>query len=145
MKIKNMSMEELEQLSYTDLAYLVLKEGKSALKIPDLFKKVCTILKYSDDQFASKIGDFYTAVNTDKRFVNITDGLWDIRDRHSVKLEIEEDGEDEEEPVEESTAEEMADDTEGESDDDVDDTDDTDETDLDNLSIVADDDEEIGE
>ena len=145
MKIKNMSIEELEQLSYTDLAYLVLKESKNPLKIADLFKQVCSILNYSDEQYMSKIGDFYTDVNTDKRFVNITDGLWDIRDRHSVKLDVDDDSdEDEEEPLEESTAEEMADDTEGESDDDVDDTDDTEETDLDNLSIVADDDD-LGE
>jgi DNA-directed RNA polymerase subunit delta len=145
MKIKNMSMEELEQLSYTDLAYLVLKEGDKALKIPDLFKKVCTILKYSDDEYMAKIGDFYTAVNTDKRFVNITDGLWDIRDRHSVKLEIEEESDDEEEPVEDSNPEEMAMDTEGKSDDDADETDDTDETDLDNLTIVDDEEDDLGE
>lgn len=142
MKLKDMTPEDIEQLSYADLAYYVLKENKKGMKVPQLFKKICSILKYSDEQYASKIGDFYTAINSDKRFVSFKDGIWDLRDHHSVKIEVDDDNDEEEDIIEETDEEEMDIEEEDLSEDDNDITDDTEEDDLRDLTIVSDDSEE---
>ena len=40
MKLKQMSKEELELLSYTDLTYMILKENKKSMNTPTIFKKI---------------------------------------------------------------------------------------------------------
>ena len=41
MKLKEMTKEELEGLSYTDLTEMILKENKKAMNTPSIFKKIC--------------------------------------------------------------------------------------------------------
>ena len=101
MKLSKMSKEELEQYSYTDLAAMILKEEKKSLNTPTIFKKICDLLGLSDEDYANKIGDFYTTLTTDKTFILLDDATWDLRDRHSVKVTLnEEDTEDEEDLTE---------------------------------------------
>lgn len=94
--LNKMTKQELEVLSYTDLTELIFKEEKKELNTPTLFRKICDLLELSDDEYASQIGDYYTSLTTDKRFVSMENGNWDLRDKHAVKLVIdEEDDEDE--------------------------------------------------
>ena len=51
MKLKQMSKEELELLSYTDLTYMILKENKKSMNTPTIFKKICDLLGYSDEEY----------------------------------------------------------------------------------------------
>ena len=46
MKLKQMSKEELELLSYTDLTYMILKENKKSMTAPTIFKKICARPNY---------------------------------------------------------------------------------------------------
>ena len=39
MKLKDMTYEEIELLSYTDLTYLLLKENKQPMNTPTIFRK----------------------------------------------------------------------------------------------------------
>ena len=88
----------------------------------DLFIKARKIRNAIED----KIADYYTALATDKRFLLLEDGTWDLRNRHTsdkvVKITDEEDEEENETKDEEQ--EEDSDDTLAE--DSYDDTDDTD-------------------
>lgn len=106
--IAKYTKEELELLSYKDITNLILNEN-SPMNTADLFKMICNLLELSDKDYELKIGDYYTSLTTDKRFIMLEDGCWDLRDRHKsdkiVKIEDEEDDEDDEE------------DDEGESDD----------------------------
>lgn len=134
MNLNEMSKEELELLSYTDLTYKLLKETKKTMNTANLFQEICNLLEYSESEFADKIGDYYTSLTLDKRFVLLETNEWDIRDNHSIDLsmdeideeevdeEIEEDGEELEEELEES--EELYDDDAEILDDDDDDLDD---------------------
>lgn len=113
MKLKKMSIEELELLSYTDLTYMILKEENKTMNTPTIFKKICELLGYSDEEFSEKIGDYYTSLTIDKRFIMLENGEWDVRDNHSVEISLEDDEEEmtpeedeEEEIVEEETDEE---------------------------------------
>lgn len=143
MELKNMNKEELELLSYTDLTELILKENKKAMNTPSLFKTICSLLEYTDEEYANKIGEYYTSLTTDKRFVLLDSAEWDLKDNHSIPLiveydeELEEDMEDEEEEVSED------DETDVDVDADIVDDLDLDEDEMDDLAIV--DDEELEE
>lgn len=136
MKLNELTKEELKTLSYTDLTNLVLKESKKPISTPVIFKKICELLDYSDSDYENKIGDYYTSLTLDKRFVLLDSHEWDLRERHAVALDV--DDEDEEiESDEETEEEETAENIDEEVDDNLDDDDD-----LDDMSIVDEDSEE---
>lgn len=110
MKLNNMPKEELETLSYTDLAEMILKEEKSCLNTPTIFKKICNILELSDSEYQAQIGDFYTSLMTDKRFVLLDNACFDLRDNHAIDINLEVDLE--EDLEEEESEEEELDDSE---------------------------------
>ena len=143
MKLKDMKIEDLELMSYTDIAYMLLKEGKVTMNTKDVFKKICELLDYTEDEYASKIGDFYTSLTIDKRFVLLDNNEWDIRDNHSIKVELDEEEDEEEEEINEEEDEVIEEEVESDDtiyDDENDITDDDD--DMDDLSIITDDEEE---
>ncbi len=110
------------------------------MNTPSIFKEICKLLGYSDEEYAAKIGDYYTSLTIDKRFVLLENNEWDIRDRHSVELVMDE--EDETEEVEETEEEEEAiEESEEEDMDEVID-DEIDDDDMEELSIVSDEEEE---
>ena len=127
MNLNEMSKEELELLSYTDLTYKLLKETKKTMNTAVLFQEICNLLEYSESEFADKIGDYYTSLTLDKRFVLLETNEWDIRDNHSIDLDMDEiDEEEVEEEIEEELeeSEELYDDDAEILDDDDDDLDD---------------------
>ena len=97
MSIKNMTIEELEAMSYDDIAIMILNESKKTMKINELFKKVCDLLKLSEDEFINKLPAFFDVISTDHRFIMLEDGTWDLKTRHSTNVII--DNEDEEEEL----------------------------------------------
>ena len=104
MSLKKMTKEDLELLSNKDITRLILEESKKSINTADLFKRIIELLELPSSTFENKIGDYYTALATDKRFILLEDGTWDLRSRHTsdkvVKI-AEEDEEDEEEQNEE--------------------------------------------
>ena len=139
MNVRQMPLEDLELLSYTDIAYELLKLDKKSRKTNDLFKEVCNLLQISEDDMLDMIGDFYTTLTTDKRFILLDTAEWDLRDAHSVKTTID-DEEDEEVDDEEEETEEEPEETEDEAvTDNIQDFDDQDDDmdDLEDLAIVS--------
>ena len=140
-KLKDYSKEELETLNYDDIAYLILEEKKKKMKISDLFNKVCELLELDEGAYADYITDFFELLTTDKRFIQLNDGYWDLKTKHSEKVVIEDEDEDYEEiPLEndEEEQEEEDDDNYYDEDNDDDDSDD----DLKDLVVIDDEDEE---
>lgn len=134
-----MPKEELELLSYTDLTYMILKENKKSMNTPTIFKKICDLLGYSDEEYSAKIGDYYTSLTIDKRFVLLDNAEWDLRDHHSIEIVID-DEEDESEMVEEEEEIEVEPEENDEDDiDDIDEEEPEDTSDIEELSIIADD------
>jgi len=139
MKLKDIPVEELELMSYTDITYMILKENKKTMNTPTIFKKICDLLGYSDDEYASKIGDYYTSLTLDKRFLLLDNNEWDIRDHHSVELLLDEEEIDDADSLEnEEEVEEFDTDDMDENIDEVID-DDLDTSDMDDLAIVTED------
>lgn len=145
MKLKDMPRAELEILSYTDLTYMLLKENKKTMNTPSIFREICNLLGYSDEEYSNKIGDYYTSLTIDKRFVLLDNAEWDIRDHHSIELVLDDEEEEDEVSIDENEEEEEEIEEESEEDidsaiidDDLDDTDD----DLDDLALVDEEEEE---
>jgi len=142
MKLTDMTKEELSLLTYAEIAYRYLKENKITLKTPDLFRKICDLLEFNDNQYLSKIGDFYTSLTMDKRFIVLDNNEWDLRENHSVEIVLDDEIDDE---VSEEVEEEMDEESEDDSLDNVDETVDADldeDDDLDDLTIIGDEENE---
>ena len=119
-----MKKDELELLSNKDIAALILEDSNKTFNTADLFKKIIKLLELPESVFEAKIADFYTALSTDKRFILLDNGKWDLRSNHTsdkvLKLkmddedaydDIEEDNYDdtEDEEYDEETNEELKD------------------------------------
>ncbi len=139
MKFKTISQEELETLSFDDIAYIILKEKGKKMKINDIFKIICDTLNLGDAAFENQIGDFFALLATEKRFIQLEKGYWDLRENHTAEIsikEIEDELEDDVVIDEEKDIEED-DDDEGDYYDNIDDMDDDKEDDdLKDLVIV---------
>ncbi len=146
MKLKELSKAELEAMSYDDIAELILKETNRQMKINELFKEVCNLLELSENEFMDKLPAFFDVLSTDQRFLMLENGLWDLKVKHSVKVVV--DNEDEEDDVEEDLDLEDLDEVEEEEEDiftdDNDDDDLTDDDDdLKDLVIIDEDEEQM--
>lgn len=138
MNVRKMPLEELELLSYTDIAYELLKSDKKPMTTPVLFGEVCKLLEISEDAMMDMIGEFYTTLTTDKRFLLLDSAEWDLKEFHAVKTIV--DDEDEENEEETEDEEEIAEETEDDAvESDIDDFDDLDDDsdDLEDLAIVT--------
>ena len=126
MSIKKMTKDELELLSNKDITNLLLEESKT---------------------FEDKIADYYTALATDKRFILLEDGSWDLRSRHTsdkvVKVTDEEDEEIDENKEELDNLEEEEGDEDSYDDTDDDDYDDGANEELKDLVIIDEDELEL--
>ena len=144
MSIKKMTKDELELLSNKDITNLILEESKKPINTADLFKKIIKLLELLESTFEAKIADYYTALSTDKRFILLEDGRWDLRSRHTsdkvVKIT-----EDEEEEMEENKddIEESIEEDEEDSYDDKDDDDYNDDSNEELKDLVVIDEEEL--
>ena len=139
MKLSKMKKEEIELLSYINIAKLYLEENKKTMNTADLFKEICNLLELSERVYQDKITDFFQSLTTSKDFILLDDGKWDLRKNHKSKKidmdEIYEEKEDEEEiPTEEE--EDINEEDEYNS---VDDEDEYAEEDLADLTILSED------
>ena len=91
MKINELTKSELESLTYVDISYMILKEEKKRFNTPTLFRKVCDLLNLTEEDFENKVGEYYTNLTLDKRFIFMKDGNWELREKTKVETLIEED------------------------------------------------------
>lgn len=144
MKLKDLTPEDIDAMSYDDIALMILTETNKQMKINELFKEVCKYARLSDEEYVEKLPAFFDVLTTDHRFIMLESGLWDLKTKHSTKIVIDneeedmiEDDIDVEEVPEEETNEELY--------SDEDDTDDIadDDDDLKDLVIIDEDDEQM--
>lgn len=142
--MKEIKKEDIENLSYKDIAFKFLESDKKGINTLDLFTRIVNILELPSSTIENKIGDFYTSLATDKRFILI-DGLWDLRSRHTSDKIIVDSIEDEDTFLEETKddVEFVEDEYDDEYTDDSlisDDFDDSDDDDLSDLVVLDEDD-----
>jgi len=138
MKKISINKDELEMMNYNDIAHVILENRKKKMKTIDLFKEVCNILELDENKYNDHITDFFSLLSTDKRFIMLDDGYWDLKIKHNKgivldeeSLEEDDDDDDDEEFIEEVPLEDYSDD------------DDDDDNDLSDLVIIDEDEEEL--
>lgn len=103
MKSITLTEEEIASMSYDDVAYLILEKNQNKMKIQDLFKEVIKTMNLGESAFEEHLADFFELLSTDKRFIMVDKGFWDLKINHSTKLVIEDEDEEdeiiEEEPI----------------------------------------------
>ncbi len=100
--MENIKKEDIKNLSYKDISYIILEKNKGGLNTLDLFTKIVDLLELPKSTIDTKIADFYTSLTTDKRFL-LVDGLWDLRIRHTsdkVLVNLEDDIDEDEDNLE---------------------------------------------
>ena len=143
MKLAKMKKEDLELLSHKDITYYILEE-EGKMNTADLFKRVVTLLELPNKTFEEKIGDYYTLLTTDKRFIMLEDGYWDLKEFHNPKVIVDDE---EDDIITSEDLEEQVDELEEEPDDDdifydTEADDDLPDDDLEDLVVIDVDDEE---
>lgn len=140
MKISKISKEELELLSYTEIAKMYLEETKKTYNTADLFKEICKLLDLSESEYVDKIADFFQSLTTSKEFILLNDGKWDLKNNHSIKIDVDDIYDDSQEESEKEEEEET-DDEEEDNYDSLDQSesliDDNDDDDLSDLTIIT--------
>lgn len=140
MKKIEINEEELEMMNYNDIAHVILENYGKKMKLTDLFTEVGNVLGMDEGTYQSHIADFFELLSTDKRFIMLEDGYWDLKIKHNKGMEAFDEEDDNEDDIvledEEETDEDIYDDSMKTPDDDVDDDD------LSDLVIVDDLDEE---
>ena len=86
MKLKSVNESDIETMSYDDIAYVILKEKGSKMKLLDLFNEVCNQLHLNETEADKYIGDFFSLLSTEKRFIQLEGGYWDLRENHTAKI-----------------------------------------------------------
>ena len=104
MNIKDYTKEELKNMSYDEVAFLVLKSAGKKMKLLDLFKKVCKVLELPESTIEDRISDFFELLSINKKFVLLPKGYWDLATNHVQNIIIEDE--------EELSSEELEDDEE---------------------------------
>lgn len=142
MKLKQIPKEELELMGYDDIALLILQESGKKMKLRDIFAKVINVLGLPEETIDEELMEFFELMSTNKKFVMLDKGYWDLQSRHKLDLvfDMEEDDEELENEEEDNIEEET------EEDDDIfydkdDEKDDVAEDDLADLVVVDDIDE----
>ena len=150
MKLKDYTVEELETMGYDEIANLVLSESNKKMKLIDLFGKVNLALGRDTESQLDHITDFFELLSTNKKFVMLDNGYWDLQTKHKSQVVIEDDDDfvDMDE-VEESSSDEVEEEEETTSNEDIfyegddQDTISDDDDDLADLMVVGEEEEEV--
>lgn len=138
MRFKTINKYELETMPFDDIAYIILKEKDKKMKTTDIFRIICDELNLGEAAFENQIGDFFALLATEKRFIQLSKGYWDLRENHTAEIKIKEiEDELEDDIVIDDTAEEEVDEEKTDYYDEIDDVeDDEEEDDLKDLVVV---------
>ena len=95
MKLKQIPKEELELMGYDDIALLILQESGKKMKLRDIFAKVINVLGLPEETIDEELMEFFELMSTNKKFVMLDKGYWDLQSRHKLDLvfDMEEDDE----------------------------------------------------
>lgn len=84
MRIEDYTKEMVDEKSFIDMAYLLLKERNETMNLYDVIDEFKRIGGYEYDEIENRIVQFYTDLNTDGRFLNVGENQWGLRDWYSV-------------------------------------------------------------
>ncbi|WP_164667555.1 DNA-directed RNA polymerase subunit delta [Virgibacillus doumboii] len=85
MSLKNYSREELEKIAMIELAHMILTDEKKAVNFHEIFNKVADLKGLTEEQKQETIGQFYTDLTIDGRFITVDAGMWGLKRWYPVE------------------------------------------------------------
>ncbi|EIJ83901.1 DNA-directed RNA polymerase subunit delta [Bacillus methanolicus] len=79
MSLNQYSKEELQEMSFIEIAYELLNEKKQAVPFKDIVDEVSQLLGLSEEEVRAKLAQFYTDINIDGRFISLGENRWGLR------------------------------------------------------------------
>jgi DNA-directed RNA polymerase subunit delta len=73
----------IETKSLLECALEEMQKAKGSIAFSELYNRIAKDLEMTDDEKKARVGRFYTDMTLDGRFVALTDGMWDLRARHT--------------------------------------------------------------
>lgn len=84
------SKEQLKEMSFLELAHLILADKREPVSFKDLLAEIKKHLEISEQEVKSRMVQFYTDLNIDGSFLPLGDNRWGLRAWYPVeKLEEE--------------------------------------------------------
>lgn len=84
-KLSDYTAEQLTELALAELAYIYLSGKKSPVSFDEIAEVVFDAIG-SKESMHQKLGQFYTDLTIDGRFVTFSNGKWDLRYRHPFEV-----------------------------------------------------------
>ncbi|KMY55692.1 DNA-directed RNA polymerase subunit delta [Bacillus sp. FJAT-27231] len=79
MKLKELSKEELKEMSFIEIAYALLKESKEPIAFQEILNQIQQHQELSDAELKARMVQFYTDLNIDGRFITFGENRWGLR------------------------------------------------------------------
>lgn len=79
MSLKQLSKEELKEMSFIELAHEILGESKQPLTFQEMLNKIQGYLEISDEEVKQRMVQFYTDLNIDGSFLTLGENRWGLR------------------------------------------------------------------
>ncbi|WP_152656895.1 DNA-directed RNA polymerase subunit delta [Oceanobacillus sp. CFH 90083] len=90
MSVKELTQEQIDDLSMIELGSIILKEENKAISFQDLFSKIADLKNFSEKQKEDLIAQFYTDMNVDGRYLTLGSGMWGLKSWYPVEQAEEE-------------------------------------------------------
>ena len=85
MQLANLSKEEVSELALIEIANLLLIEKKEAIDFKVMMEEIQKLIGLTDEEVSAKMGQFYTDLNVDGRFISIGDNRWGLKGWYPVE------------------------------------------------------------
>jgi DNA-directed RNA polymerase subunit delta len=79
LSLKQYSKEQLQEMSWIEVAYQLLNEKKQAVSFKELVAEIISLLNLKEGEATEKMVQFYTDINLDGRFLGLGDNRWGMR------------------------------------------------------------------
>lgn len=84
MELKGFENTNKKELAMVNVAKAVLDNVVDVMHFNDLMAEVSDFLEMTDDEIEQEMGQFYTDLNIDGRFISVGDNRWGLREWYPV-------------------------------------------------------------
>ncbi|UOQ45321.1 DNA-directed RNA polymerase subunit delta [Halobacillus salinarum] len=85
MSLKELSKDQVDEISMIELATIILEEERQALDFNEMFNRIAAMKGFTEEQKESYIAQFYTDMNIDGRFMTIGTNQWGLKRWYPVE------------------------------------------------------------
>lgn len=80
MSLQQLSKEEFKEMSFIEVAKLILQEKKEPMLFSDIVNEIGAYLELSESEVRTKMLQFYTDLNIDGSFLTLGENRWGLRE-----------------------------------------------------------------